>query len=299
MIRRACAVAVCPLRYDRCARLLCVPVPRSGTRSGQPRPFRISGSQAPRGHPGLRRARLVAHAARRLRSRPPALPSRPGGPIDVPKTRGSSSVPTSCLQGQAILRHKTPADTAAAVGASEPLIVLCRSLADATLVVGDTGIEPVTSSVSGKRAPAAPIARGGYRIRTGVNGFAGRCLASRPTHHENAGAGRSRLLGADDGTRTRDPHLGKVMLYQLSHIRVHSTDPYRGAWRWKTITSSRPPRANDSAVIHLTRASFARRHRRWIACPPHRAIGSGVRAPRSHRGGHWFDSSIAHHDAPT
>jgi hypothetical protein len=28
------------------------------------------------------------------------------------------------------------------------------------------------------------------------------------------------FLGADDGTRTRDPHLGKVMLYQLSHVRV-------------------------------------------------------------------------------
>ena len=28
----------------------------------------------------------------------------------------------------------------------------------AVLVVGDTGIEPVTSSVSGKRATAAPIA---------------------------------------------------------------------------------------------------------------------------------------------
>jgi hypothetical protein len=26
--------------------------------------------------------------------------------------------------------------------------------------------------------------------------------------------------GADDGIRTRDPHLGKVMLYQLSHVRV-------------------------------------------------------------------------------
>jgi hypothetical protein len=25
--------------------------------------------------------------------------------------------------------------------------------------------------------------------------------------------------GADDEIRTRDPHLGKVMLYQLSHIR--------------------------------------------------------------------------------
>ena len=26
--------------------------------------------------------------------------------------------------------------------------------------------------------------------------------------------------GADNGTRTRDPNLGKVMLYQLSHVRV-------------------------------------------------------------------------------
>src|SRR5208283_4914570 len=29
-----------------------------------------------------------------------------------------------------------------------------------------------------------------------------------------------RRLRADDGIRTRDPHLGKVMLYQLSHVRV-------------------------------------------------------------------------------
>ena len=26
--------------------------------------------------------------------------------------------------------------------------------------------------------------------------------------------------GADNGVRTRDPHLGKVVLYQLSHVRV-------------------------------------------------------------------------------
>ena len=31
-----------------------------------------------------------------------------------------------------------------------------------------------------------------------------------------------RKVRADDGTRTRDPHLGKVMLYQLSHIRTQS-----------------------------------------------------------------------------
>ncbi len=59
-----------------------------------------------------------------------------------------------------------------------------KRLLRAAWMVGDTGIEPVTPSVSRKCATAAPIAR------------------------------------ADDGTRTRDPHLGKVMLYQLSHIRV-------------------------------------------------------------------------------
>ena len=31
-----------------------------------------------------------------------------------------------------------------------------------------------------------------------------------------------RLLRADDEIRTRDPHLGKVMLYQLSHVRSAS-----------------------------------------------------------------------------
>ena len=49
----------------------------------------------------------------------------------------------------------------------------------------DTGIEPVTSSVSGKRSPA------------------------------ELNAPR-----ADDETRTRDPHLGKVMRYQLRYIRM-------------------------------------------------------------------------------
>ena len=30
----------------------------------------------------------------------------------------------------------------------------------------------------------------------------------------------ARVRGADDGVRTRDPDLGKVVLYQLSHVRV-------------------------------------------------------------------------------
>jgi hypothetical protein len=34
-----------------------------------------------------------------------------------------------------------------------------------------------------------------------------------------------RHLRADDGIRTRDPHLGKVMLYQLSHVRARTPGP--------------------------------------------------------------------------
>ena len=53
---------------------------------------------------------------------------------------------------------------------------------------------------------------GGYGNRTRVHGFADRCLTTRPIHR-----------GADDETRTRDPHLGKVMRYQLRYIRVRDT----------------------------------------------------------------------------
>ena len=43
-----------------------------------------------------------------------------------------------------------------------------------------------------------------------------RSKKSRPTLRRPAPA-RS---GADNGIRTRDPHLGKVVLYQLSHVRL-------------------------------------------------------------------------------
>ena len=33
----------------------------------------------------------------------------------------------------------------------------------------------------------------------------------------------SQIHGADNGARTRDPHLGKVVLYQLSHVRVRES----------------------------------------------------------------------------
>src|SRR5690606_34881684 len=92
------------------------------------------------------------------------------------------------------------------------------------MMVRDTGIEPVTSSVSGKRSPAELIARGGDGNRTRVHGFAGRCLTTRPLHRAK-GVGvllPGPAFRADDGIRTRDPHLGKVMRYQLRYIRVLS-----------------------------------------------------------------------------
>ena len=72
---------------------------------------------------------------------------------------------------------------------------MCRDL------VGDTGIEPVTSSVSGKRATAAPIARSRWNRRY-------------------PGFGSLGIKRADDEIRTRDIHLGKVVIYQLSYVRI-------------------------------------------------------------------------------
>jgi hypothetical protein len=45
---------------------------------------------------------------------------------------------------------------------------------------------------------------------------------------DEGAAVRERRNGAEDGTRTRDPHLGKVMLYQLSHFRPKTIRPPMG-----------------------------------------------------------------------
>ena len=51
---------------------------------------------------------------------------------------------------------------------------------------------------------------GAFRSRTGLGGFAIRYITALLT----------RLFGAGNETRTRDPDLGKVVLYQLSYSRI-------------------------------------------------------------------------------
>ncbi len=81
---------------------------------------------------------------------------------------------------------------------------------------------------------------GGWaRSRTEVDGFAGRCITTLPPSHvgvmETDDSMRSQTktpadtlvsprfplqFGAGNETRTRDPNLGKVVLYQLSYSRL-------------------------------------------------------------------------------
>ena len=99
-----------------------------------------------------------------------------------------------------------------------------RAVRALTTAVGDTGIEPVTSSVSGKRSPAELIAHDLAEVETGFEPVytALQAVASPLGHStdvtaEDLAASASR---ADDGIRTRDPHLGKVMRYQLRYVRL-------------------------------------------------------------------------------
>ena len=86
--------------------------------------------------------------------------------------------------------------------------------------VPGTGIEPVLPCgkriLSPLRLPVPPPRRpnkgengGDTRTRTGGEGFADPCLATW----------LCRLFGAGNGIRTRDPQLGKLMLYRLSYSR--------------------------------------------------------------------------------
>ena len=95
---------------------------------------------------------------------------------------------------------------------------------------------PSTARVHTKKGAcmdALQSSGGEARIRTGGKGFAGLCLTTWPLRRyakgRKKGIGPQASNGADNGARTRDPNLGKVVLYQLSHVRLRESN-IRDSW---------------------------------------------------------------------
>ena len=128
------------------------------------------------------------------------------------------------------------------------------------------------------------VTGGATRNRTGVHGFAGRCITTLPSRHDRFGrlplSFRSlrirhlpdrRILGAGNESRTRDLNLGKVALYQLSYSRFDD--------RARNISTSAPHRNTAQPLCYWRRDSESNRGTRL--CRPlhnHSAI-----APRPFR----------------
>ena len=104
----------------------------------------------------------------------------------------------------------------------------------------DTGFEPVYTAL---QAAASPL---------------GQSTVALPPHEESGQPKLPDVLRADDEIRTRDPHLGKVMRYQLRHIRVARiaaclSDSSRTSTR---CTNSPPPLGSMCEALGCTLGSW-------------------------------------------
>ena len=118
----------------------------------------------------------------------------------------------------------------------------------ATVVVGLLRLERTTGRLRIRfadphrlRPPAGDLASSLQTLRV--------CLTLAPSRVRAQATGtkkpgyrssRAVALGADNGARTRDPNLGKVVLYQLSHVRICKTKraPERPDVAWRRSPDS-------------------------------------------------------------
>ena len=70
--------------------------------------------------------------------------------------------------------------------------------------------------------------------------LSGSSLGDRYKKKPGYRSSRADAFGADNGARTRDPNLGKVVLYQLSHVRICKTKraPERPDVAWRRSPDS-------------------------------------------------------------
>jgi hypothetical protein len=150
---------------------------------------------------------------------------------------------------------------------------------------------------------------GDARIRTGDKGFAGLCLAtwrrrlrrpSRALSRTKAGSVSAYfryqpsrgIYGADDGIRTRDPNLGKVVLYQLSHVRMRKAQAVgyqRGTGR---ATAGSGERGGRTGPVDANVGGSGAPSRGWYntpRCAPPRRLRTTARALSS-GGEHFLDA---------
>ena len=191
-------------------------------------------------------------------------------------------------------------------------------------MVGDGGFEPPTSSMSRKRSPPELIARavyrgyspraawcrGGDRNRTGVRGFAGLCLTTRPPRRvarqsiEGHPNGRLSAAAYKSGRRDSNPRpppwqSGRARVYYLQRCphtpsdlpvcllkEPHRFASFRGTPRDQRGTGNSPPgRRMASRALPLSKLveSFPKLAPPALSPAPGSAAGARCRPGRSPR----------------
>ena len=167
-------------------------------------------------------ASVVGAASRATRRDSPT----PGTPDWTPRrTTASPRSARAHRRPPALLRHELPTKpkTRRSPGGSfrAQSVEATTGFEPVNRGFADLRVEPLHHVARGVRADRTTDAGCPSRIRTSVHGSKVRC----PTARRRGSGPKNGGIGAEDGTRTRDPHLGKVMLYQLSHFRLRSAHP--------------------------------------------------------------------------
>ena len=118
----------------------------------------------------------------------------------------------------------------------------------ATVVVGLLRLERTTGRLRIRfadphrlRPPAGDLASSLQTLRVCLTLAPSRVRAqAMDTKKPGYRSSRAVTFGADNGARTRDPNLGKVVLYQLSHVRICKTKraPERPDVAWRRSPDS-------------------------------------------------------------